>query len=382
MKSLVPCHCNYECKRFRYGFRHITEAARLTHTQHDVDGNQNRSNAFFCYCTVCGGNEKKSISTIYRHQHKDSEKAEPSTSIPPASITEPNRYDIEFSPNLPEETQDPVVPQTLSIEDQIRFKIIKFQSILDSSNVSISNQDSILKTVFGNIADTEENNDKGLVSLLRSWNGEVNGEVFPNSLYKIMKLYEKLGMIKPKCYKLCTGSSDFPHNPILMEPSLEDDNSIICCHNKPQRLCSGCCSKCTMCSKMRKDKLSFYYIPVGEQLKLMCQSRTLCHEFLTMWRHRTNWLNKELHDYPDSIKDFWDGSKVREWSNFWDPTKTYELPVICSYCQKAYATFPNSAKVPEINDNWNEDAQCYQFPCTSCSRMISEKQRFVKVPLL
>lgn len=95
-----------------------------------------------------------------------------------------------------------------------------------------------------------------------------------------------------------------------------------------------------------------------------------------MWRNRTNWLNKELNDYPNSIKEFWDGSKLGEWDDFLIPLRNTNC-YICN-CKNSYVTFPDNAKVHQININWDENAQRYQFLCDSCSRMVLEEQKLVQ----
>jgi hypothetical protein len=79
-------------------------------------------------------------------------------------------------------------------------------------------------------------------------------------------------MIKPLHYKLCIGTKNFPHDPVLLSP-LEDRTG-----------CDSTGVSCTVlkCQQQPKNILSFDYIPVMEQLKLLCKSRSVCHELLTM----------------------------------------------------------------------------------------------------
>lgn len=73
----------------------------------------------------------------------------------------------------------------------------------------------------------------------------------------------------------------------------------------------------------------------------MSKSRTYTHEFLAMWREKCHWIDESHQVGHEPSKEWWDGSKAREWSNFFDPNSEYELPVLCpdSDCGAICRTF-------------------------------------------
>lgn len=146
-----------------------------------------------------------------------------------------------------------------------------------------------------------------------------------------------------------------------------------------QRDCNNCSERCPKCRSMRKDILAFDYMPLGDQIASLCKSRTFCYDFLNMWRHKEKWLNPSSQ--PDNIIEFWDGLKVREYAYFWDPSKDWELPVICqnSRCKQSYATFPESQRCQELVKGWNAVNGMYTFTCTSCRAQVQAARRMQKV---
>jgi hypothetical protein len=84
-----------------------------------------------------------------------------------------------------------------SLERRIQMKLVEFQSILDTSNVPIFNQNEILKLLFGDI-NVQNQCLKSLIKMLPNpWDGRLEEFQFPNSFYDIFNLYGRLGMIKP-----------------------------------------------------------------------------------------------------------------------------------------------------------------------------------------
>ena len=33
---------------------------------------------------------------------------------------------------------------------------------------------------------------------------------------------------------------------------------------------------------------------------------------MVLWKNKARWMNKDVEDGPNDIKDFWDGEKMRE----------------------------------------------------------------------
>jgi hypothetical protein len=99
----------------------------------------------------------------------------------------------------------------------------------------------------------------------------------------------------------------------VMKPHDEDHTKLkLDCLCVPRRLikqrrdCPTCCQKCPMCLTMRKDVLSFEYMPLASIITNMCLSQTLCHDFLALWRNRNAWRGLREDFVPDTIKVFWD----------------------------------------------------------------------------
>lgn len=76
------------------------------------------------------------------------------------------------------------------------------------------------------------------------------------------------------------------------------------------------------------------YITCG-MLTNMYLSRTLCHEFLVLWRNREAWRVLLREFKPDTVKEFWDGEKVREYQAFWDPLLSRLGGSFCLYKRHA-----------------------------------------------
>jgi hypothetical protein len=49
---------------------------------------------------------------------------------------------------------------------------------------------------------------------------------------------------------------------------------------------------------------------------------------------------------PDTVKEFWDGEKVREYQAFGDPLLDWEVPVVCTNdtCKRIFRAFPQALK--------------------------------------
>jgi hypothetical protein len=212
----------------------------------------------------------------------------------------------------------------------------------------------------------------------------------PPSWDKLEGFYKSEGMISPVRYRLCTGEDGTPHAPTLMEPSDEDiyegAKTIKCSctaghPSKLQRDCKHCCSKCPVCSKIRKLTLAFDYLPFGPRLAKMCESKTSCYKFLEIWRNREEWIHKTVDYKPPSISQFWHGQKMRELQNFWNPHVQWELPIYCSspICKRIFRAFP--MKCAELLKGWNDLLQIYQINC-SCGITTEISPSYAQVRLI
>ena len=133
--------------------------------KHDADEACNHSaTTFICYCSVCSVNAIKSKETMYCYKNNDTHVVELRTTLPLTSINNSDRPIIESPLNVADETWDQIACECLSIEDQLQFKLLKLQALLDSSHVSIFNQDKLLKMLFTDIGDKNKISDQSLVS--------------------------------------------------------------------------------------------------------------------------------------------------------------------------------------------------------------------------
>ncbi|KAL3686459.1 hypothetical protein R1sor_009033 [Riccia sorocarpa] len=98
---------------------------------------------------------------------------------------------------------------------------------------------------------------------------------------------------------------------------------------------------------------------------------TYCHAMLSMWRAKHRWFQLEETELAPTfpIKDWWDGTKAKEVSWFWDSETTWELPVACSLCLEVYQTFPS--KCQELLTSLNITSGIYDFICRSCGTRVT-----------
>lgn len=313
-------------------------------------------------------------------------------------------------------------PQWLSLKQSILAKIVQLQRGWDKAKLQISEQDSLLQELFGDFKFTHHGELEGgeinplledqitnnidyrgwslgklLTNLPSTWDGDLEGYNAPGSWKQLMTIYKSLGMVKPKRYRLCTGTSQNSHKPVVLEPSNEDayegaskvkckciqpiDMESRISNKKLQRDCDQCCSRCSICNKKRIEIMSFDYLPFTALLTSLMRSNSFVHDFLRMWRERRNWQGLPPTENPFTINEWWDGTKVREWSNFFDSNAIYELPQICpnAKCKSAFRAFPEHLCVAELNNGWNEESQIYSFSCTYCSTLVTGPRRITKV---
>ncbi|KAL3686596.1 hypothetical protein R1sor_009170 [Riccia sorocarpa] len=219
------------------------------------------------------------------------------------------------------------------------------------------------------------------------------------SLKAISRLYRDQGMPTVERWRFCLGEGDTAHAPLTYGTSKQDDytkSGLKCsCAHRPstglQRDCEICTERCavTSCRLQRKNMESFDYIPIGSMLKLICRSRTYCHSMLSMWRAKHRWFMPDemavnvVPTFP--IKEWWDGTKEKDISWFWDSGKTWELPVVCAACQEVYQAFP--AKCQMLITNFNVNTKTYNFICESCGTRVISEAKFTQgyprnIPLL
>lgn len=316
-------------------------------------------------------------------------------------------------------------PRWLSLKQSILAKIVGLQCGWDNAKLQIREQDSILREIFGDfkfeqhgeleageinpLLEGHINNNidyrgwslgKLLTHLPTTWNGDLEGYNAPGSWKQLMTIYKSLGMVKSKRYRLCTGTSQKSHRPVLLEPSNEDayeGTSKVYCKcvgptnmenttskRKLQRDCEHCCSRCSICNKKRVEIMFFDYLPFTALLTTLMRCNSIVHDFLRMWRERRNWQGLPPMENPHVINEWWDGNKAREWSNFFDSNAIYELPQVCpnAKCKSAFRAFPEHLRVAELNNGWNEENQIYSFPCTYCSTLVTGPRRITQVKTL
>ncbi|KAL3681159.1 hypothetical protein R1sor_024115 [Riccia sorocarpa] len=225
-----------------------------------------------------------------------------------------------------------IVTYTPMLNEAIYRSTWKFQALLDKNNVSIELQESILAILFG------------------------------------------------------------PDAPRMLPDGRIDyrDMSLGFCTHRPstglQRDCEICTERyaVTSCRLQRKNMESFDYIPIGSMLRLICRSRTYCHSMLSMWRAKHRWFMPDktavnvVPTFP--IKDWWDDTKAKEISWFWDSGKTWELPVVCAACQEVYQAFP--AKCQMLITNFNVNTKTYNFICESYGTRVISEAKFTQVNYL
>ena len=130
---------------------------------------------------------------------------------------------------------------------------------------------------------------------------------------------------------------------------------------------------------MRKTTLAFEYMPIGQVLKSLCKSRSICHKLLTTWRSKERWLGKDPSVIPDKIEENFDGAKFRELQAFFYHEGEWEAPVVCpnKFCLHAYKAFPTRCN--ELLTNWDEESKKYSFPLIECSTRIYAPKKLENV---
>ncbi|KAL3688423.1 hypothetical protein R1sor_014732 [Riccia sorocarpa] len=223
----------------------------------------------------------------------------------------------------------PIATYNPTLDEAIYRCTWKFQGLLDSNNVSMDLQETILTILFGSNAPSTPHllpggqpdyRDMSLGSLLRyvghEWRGGELGLRGLSSLDGIF-VYSHSKQDNYQCGGLKCRCTSRPPSGL-------------------QRDCEVCTERCEdrSCRLPRRRMECFDYIFIGSMLKMICMSRTYCHAMLSMWRAKHRWFQLEETELAPNfpIKDWWDGTKAKEVSWVWDSETTWELPVACSLC--------------------------------------------------
>ena len=143
----------------------------------------------------------------------------------------------------------------------------------------------MLRLLFGDLGGSRINTNVSKRSLARllvqlpcTWEGDLGGIQVPACWDQLQAMLKGLGMVSALRYRISAGSNGAKHPPELLQPSTEDNFSgdvpkCVCpgqrSSRKLKRDCKECLEKCRICAQSRKSLLSFDYIPIGPQLKLL-----------------------------------------------------------------------------------------------------------------
>lgn len=289
----------------------------------------------------------------------------------------------------------------LTLNEAIYRETWRLQSMLDNSKVPINVQDKILRTLIYPTDPTNLDNYRGMTlgPLIRragsSWDGGPLGLPALGTFGGLASAYQSMGAPQPEHWRMCLGAESNFHEALVLGPSNEDDVSPLtapkcsCGDNvytrSLKRDCQICSERCTVdgCNLKRKEMLAFDYLPIGPLIKKLFASRSVCHEMLTMWREQARWLHPRTTVGgtvgDESVQEWWDGSKAKEISWFWDPSATFELPVLCRECYNCYQTFPHICDVLNKSMITRDGVLCYEFDCGDCGNHIKASPTFSQV---
>jgi hypothetical protein len=212
----------------------------------------------------------------------------------------------------------------------------------------------------------------------------IKGFSLPTSWKQLHNLYRELGLVATERWQLCIVSTQAPHDPHLMSPSVEDlyeGFEVVryeCGLNSRQKFkkdCPGCFHRCLICLQMKKCILAYDYMPIGPLLASLCKSRSICEKILMTWRAKDRWLGKDPKVLPEVIKEHFDGNKFPKCQAFWNPKREWEALVICpnNKCSHFFQTFLPAQKCEELFQHWDSNTNYYKFPCSECSIIINVK---------
>lgn len=116
----------------------------------------------------------------------------------------------------------------------------------------------------------------------------------------------------------------------------------------------------------------FDYLPISKIITSFFQSQTFCHEILALWHNKKDWLQSDSGEVPkpEYIDQFWHGTKMVEYSNFWDLGSDWTLPIVCSNskCNKVYRLWPSLCEELDNDENFNEDTMLPFSLCGLCNK--------------
>ncbi|KAL3696704.1 hypothetical protein R1sor_010780 [Riccia sorocarpa] len=377
------CSCLYICSRANpeVGYRYVAASTKRRHAEMDRKGKL-ASNAGIKGSRTYMEMASVALSSTYRLHN--------------TNIGHRNGKSSHFDQQSCLRSTGPEVSRSTSYRDA---RAVAGAALLDTNNVSIDLQETILKILFSSdVPDMVENRQPdyrgmNLGSLLRyagrDWREGELGLRGLCTLNGISRLYRNQGMPTVSRWKLCLGEGDSAHEPRAYAASRQDNytsTGLKCnCNNRPssglQRDCDLCTERCefTPCLLPRKQMESFDYIPIGAMVRMICRSRSFCHSMLAMWRAKHKWFRHDETELAPSfpIKDWWDGSKTKEISWFWDSDISWELPVVCMACLEVYQAFP--VKCQELLANFDLPSRRYNFICKSCGTRVSSEATYAQL---
>ena len=281
-----------------------------------------------------------------------------------------------------------VDPIDLELKWTLKHKLINLQSEWDEQCISRKYQGKLLGHIFGNLRRGEDDNlvppsEQTFGEVFRrmppTWKGEIAGHVVPSSWRNLMTAYKKWGLGEPSRWRMCVGTENNIHDAVLLQPSDEDvyeGNNILSCSCNPPENIRDCIihgAKCFKCERLRKHLIPFDYFPIARQLSTLMRSRKKCEQMLTMWKreNRERWLGKGIANPPNHIKEIWDGEKLCQYQDFWNPEVEWELPVSCGNedCKMIFRAFPELCA--DLEGKYNCETRMYEFICSNCNTEIS-----------
>ncbi len=201
-----------------------------------------------CPCLTCQGTRRVSKRTMYWHMQKMVDPVarlgnplveEVAILDGPSQDTSTNIF--EFSPpsstsREPSQCSDqhlvgPV--KVVTFKQALTNKIVELQEKWDVSQVPINLQDYMLHQLFGSLQEEPNVFEDGrldygalpigrLLIVVGLEPELIRGFSLPTSWKQLHNLYRELGLVAIERWRFCIGSTQAPHVPHLMSPSVED----------------------------------------------------------------------------------------------------------------------------------------------------------------
>jgi hypothetical protein len=103
-----------------------------------------------------------------------------------------------------------------------------------------------------------------------------------------------------------------------------------------------------------------------------------------MWKreNRVRWLGKGVENPPYYIQGFWDGKKLCQYQDFWNPEMEWELPMSCTNeeCKLVFRAFLELCA--ELEGKYDYETRTYEFMCSNCNTQISSPKTTVRGTLV